>query len=104
MGFRYDSSKKGKAKGAPQKANGFQMIMIFVALGVSAWFGWWLPDHFEVRQYVPIPWNWPNWTISIMAGLAAFILLQFFIVLISGLLFPLPPREQFDEDGFIKRE
>jgi len=104
MGFRYDSTKKGKAKSAPQKANGFQMLLIFIAIGVSIGFGWWLPPNFDVRAYLPIPYNWPNWTISILAGVAAFILLQFFIVLISGFLFPLPLREQLDEDGFIQRK
>jgi len=34
----------------------------------------------------------------------AFILLQFIVVLISGILFPLPPQEEFDEDGMYKRK
>ncbi len=104
MGFRYDSSQKRKRKDQIQKANPFGMLMVFIVLGVSAWFGWWLPGHMDVRQYVPIPANWPNLAISILGGLAAFILLQFLVSLISGILFPLPPQDKYDEDGMYKRD
>ncbi len=103
MGFRYESSKR-KGKKAVQKASAIGMIMVFVILAVSVWVGWWLPNNINVRQYVPIPANWSNLTISIVAGLAAFILLQFFYVLLSGILFPLPPKDKFDEDGMYKRD
>ncbi len=102
MGFRYDGSQKRKEKDKIQKANPFGMLMVFITLGFSVWLGWWLPDHVNVRQYVPIPDNWPNLAISILAGVAAFIILQFLVSLISGILFPLPPKDKYDEDGMYK--
>ncbi len=103
MGFRYDTSKH-RDKNAIQKASFFGMIMVFVILAFSIWFGWWLPDHFPVRAYLPILATWPNLAISILGGLAAFILLQFLVSLISGILFPPPPKDKYDQDGMYKRE
>ena len=61
----------------------------------------------RLGDYAPIPANWytpilpnvPIRPIQIAVGVVAFILLQFVIVLISGILFPLPPQDEFDEDG-----
>ncbi len=103
MGFRYDSNKR-RDKSAVRKANGFQMIMVLIILAFSVWLGWWLPGHVDVRQYVPIPLNWPDLAVSILAGLSAFILLQFVVVFISGILFPLPPKDKYDETGMYKRD
>jgi hypothetical protein len=111
MGFKYESSKR-RNKNAPQRASGTGMILIFIVMGISVLLGWWLPVNVPLRQYVPIPDSWyapilPNpeiRLIQIVVGLVAFILLQFVVVLISGFLFPLPPQDEIDEDGFIKRK
>ena len=111
MGFKYETSKK-RNKNAPQKASGIGMSLILVVMGISVLLGWWLPIHVPLQQYVPIPNNWytpilPNpeiRIIQIVVGLVAFILLQFLVVLISGFLFPLPPQDEVDEEGFIKRK
>jgi hypothetical protein len=34
----------------------------------------------------------------------AFILLQFLVVLIQGILFPLQPQDKYDKDGLYKRD
>jgi len=111
MGFKFDSSKRQR-KNAPQKANPFQMLLIFIALGVSIWLGAWLPTNVPLRDYAPIPASWynpllpgvPLLPIQIIVGVVAFILLQFIVVLISGILFPLPPQDEYDEDGMYKRK
>jgi len=111
MGFKADSTRR-RRKSAPQKANPLQMLLIFIALGFSVWLGAWLPNNVPLRDYAPIPANWytpllpqvPIQPIQIVVGVVAFILLQFVIVLISGILFPLPPQEEFDEDGMYKRK
>jgi hypothetical protein len=111
MGFKADSTRR-RRKTAPQKANPLQMLLIFIALGFSVWLGAWLPLNVRLGDYVPIPANWytpilpnvPIRPIQIAVGVVAFILLQFVIVLISGLLFPLPPQEEFDKDGMYKRK
>ena len=111
MGFKADG-KQRRRKTAPQKANPLQMLLIFIALGFSVWLGAWLPNNVPLRDYAPIPANWytpllpqvPIQPIQIVVGVVAFILLQFIIVLISGILFPLPPQEEFDEDGMYKRK
>jgi hypothetical protein len=111
MGFKADG-KQRRRKTAPKKANPLQMLLIFIALGVSVWLGAWLPNNVPLRDYAPIPANWytpllpqvPIQPIQIVVGVVAFILLQFVIVLISGILFPLPPQEEFDEDGMYKRK
>jgi hypothetical protein len=111
MGFKFESSKRQR-KNAPQKANPFQMLLIFIALGVSVWLGAWLPVNVPLRDYAPIPASWyarllpsiPILPIQIIIGVVAFILLQFIVVLISGILFPLPPQDEYDEDGMYKRK
>jgi|GEM_PF-5129190 len=111
MGFKYESSKR-RNKNAPQKASGIGMILIFIVMGVSVLLGWWLPVNVPLQQYAPIPDSWyapllPNPAIrpiQIVVGVVAFILLQFLVVLISGFVFPLPPQDEIDEDGFIKRK
>ena len=111
MGFKAGSSKR-RRKTAPQKANPLQMLLIFIALGFSVWLGGWLPINMPLRDYAPIPADWytpilpnvPIRPIQIVVGVVVFILLQFFIVLISGFLFPLPPEEEFDKDGMYKRK
>jgi len=111
MGFKADG-KQRRRKTAPQKANPLQMLLIFFALGFSVWLGAWLPNNVPLRDYAPIPANWytpllpqvPIQPIQIVVSVVAFILLQFVIVLISGILFPLPPQEEFDEDGMYKRK
>jgi len=61
--------------------------------------GWWLPLNVPLRNYVPIPTTGstylamvPLLPIQLAVGVIVFILLQFVVVLISGILFPLPPR------------
>ena len=111
MGFKADG-KQRRRKSAPQKANPLQMLLIFIALGVSIWLGAWLPINVPLRDYAPIPASWyvrflpsvPVLPIQLIVGVVAFILLQFVVVLISGILFPLPPQEEFDEDGMYKRK
>ena len=111
MGFKADRTRS-RRKSAPQKANPLQMLLIFIALGFSVWLGAWLPLNVPLGDYAPIPANWytpilpnvPIRPIQIAVGVVAFILLQFVIVLISGILFPLPPQEEFDEDGMYKRK
>jgi len=111
MGFKADG-KQRRRKSAPQKANPLQMLLIFIALGFSVWLGAWLPGNVPLRDYAPIPANWytpllpqvPIQPIQIVVGVVAFVLLQFVVVLISGILFPLPPQEEFDEDGMYKRK
>ena len=109
MGFRFDSADRKGKKGAPRKASGFGMLMIFVVLGVSIVLGWWSVN-IPLRTYVPIPDRWyapilPNVPgvsvrpIQLAIGVISFILLQFIVVLISGILFPLPPEEKYDKDG-----
>ena len=107
MGFRADTSDKKERKGGPRKASGFGMLMIFVVMAVSIVLGWLAPQ-LPLRNYIPIPDNWyyPLYSvvrvlpIQLAVGLVAFILLQFLVVLLSGFLFPLPPEEVFDKDGF----
>jgi len=105
MGFRYDTSGR-RNKNAPKGASVIGMILIFIAIGVSIAFGWWLPrqEYFYVRQYLTFTATWPDWQLSVFGGVVAFILLQFLIALISGILFPLPPKDELDQDGFIKRK
>ncbi len=98
MGFRYDSNRPRK-KDTVQKAGALDMITVIIILGISIWFGWWLPSHFNVRAYLPIPANWPDLAISVAGGVVAFILLQFVSVLISGILFPLQPQDQYEEEA-----
>jgi hypothetical protein len=110
MGFKVDRSRR-RRKTAPKKANPLQMLLIFIALGFSVWLGAWLPSNVPLGDYAPIPADWytpilnlPIRPIQIAVGVVAFILLQFFIVLISGFLFPLPPEDEFDKDGMYKRK
>jgi hypothetical protein len=107
MGFKGESAAKRRDKNAPRRANGLQMILIFIILGVSVFAGWWVPLNIPLRAYVPIRDDWytpliPHtqvMLIQLVVGLAVFILLQFVLVLLSGFLFPLPPVEQYDKDG-----
>ena len=107
MGFRFESQDRKGKTGGPKKASGFGMLMIFVVLAISIVLGWWLPLNVPLRNYVPIPDNWyvPIWPmvpllpIQLAVGVIVFILLQFVVVLISGILFPLPPEELYDKDG-----
>jgi hypothetical protein len=101
MGFRYDTSQR-RNKNAPKPASGIGMILVFIVLGISIWLGWWLPLHVPLRNYVPIPNNWSILTIQIMTGVVTFILLQFLVVLIQGVIAPPPPKDEYDEDGLYK--
>lgn len=111
MGFKYETSKR-RDKNAPQKASGVGMIVVLIVFGISILVGWWLPLNVPLHQYLPIPGSWyvpilPNPPVSpiqIIAILVVFVLLQFIVVLVSGIVFPLPPQNEVDEDGFIKRK
>jgi TRAP-type C4-dicarboxylate transport system permease small subunit len=103
MGFRFDSTQRRK-KNARGPVSGIGMILIFIVLGFSIWLGWWLPKNVNLRGYVPIPDNWNLLTQQIVVGVVAFILLQFLVVLIQGILFPLQPQDKYDEDGLYKRD
>jgi len=82
------------------------MILVFIVIGVSIWFGWWLPrqEYFYVRDYLTFAAKWADWQISILGGVVAFVILQLVMVAVLGILFPLPPKDKFDQDGFYKRE
>ena len=109
MGFRGEAQRQRRKTG-PQKANGLQMILILIAMAVSVFLGYWAPANLPFRSYVPIPDSWyapivrgvPVYPMQIVVGVVAFILLQFVIVLISGLLFPLQPEEMYDKDGLYR--
>lgn len=109
MGYNVSRSglDKSRNKNAPQKANPIGMILVFITLGASIAFGWWLFQPLQasfVRQYLTFASNWPDWVIAVLGGVVALILLQFLVVLLSGILFPLPPQDEYDEDGMYKRK
>ena len=106
MGFRIESGRPRRDKNAPQKVSGIGMLLIFIVLGVSVALGRWIPLNYDVRQYLPFTATWSTLTIQLATGVVAFILLQFIIVLIQGILFPPPPEDQYDQDGLYigKRE
>ena len=43
------------ARPRPKRPSGMQMILIFIALGVSVWLGWWLPLNVPLRDYAAHP-------------------------------------------------
>ncbi len=98
MGFKIESGKRSD-KNAPKKASGMGMILVFITAGIAVFLGWWVPQNYAVRDVLPFTATWSTLTLQIVTGLAAFILLQFVIVLISGILFPPPPEELYDKDG-----
>jgi len=98
MGFKFDSTKRGD-KNAPKKASGIGMILIFVTAGIAIFLGGWVPQNYSIRDVLPFTATWSTLTLQIVTGLVAFILLQFVVVLISGILFPLQPEESYDKDG-----
>ena len=106
MGYRIESGRPRRDKSASHKASGIGMILVFIVLGVSVALGWWIPLNYDVRQYLPFTATWSTLTIQLATGVVAFILLQFIIVLIQGILFPPPPEDQYDQDGLYigKRE
>jgi len=105
MGFKGET--KRRSKNTPRRASGLGMILIFIILAASVFVGWWVPLNIPLRLYMPIADNWyapiiPGvnvWLIQIVVGLIAFILLQFVLVLFSGILFPPPPADEYDKDG-----
>ena len=99
MGFRIESGQQRRKKNAPQKASGIGMILIFIVLGVSAALGWWIPLHYDVRGHLPFIATWNTLVIQVVTGVVVFVLLQFIIVLIQGILFPPQPEDQYDQDG-----
>lgn len=109
MGFRFDvQDRKGRRKGAPKKASGLGMVIVFIALAVSIVLGWRIPLVAPLRAYMPfIPESWyypfvPYLNvlpIQLAVGIVAFILIQFFIMLFWGVLFPPPPRDQYEEQA-----
>ena len=106
MGFRIQSRLPRRDKNAPQKASGIGMILIFIVLGASVALGWWIPLNYDVRGKLPFTATWSTLAIQLVTGVVAFILLQFILVLIQGILFPPQPQDQYDQDGLYigKRE
>jgi hypothetical protein len=106
MGFRIESGKQRHDKNAPQGASGLGMILIFIALGISVALGWYIPLNYPVRDYLPFTATWSLLTLQLVTGVTAFILLQFIIVLIQGILAPPQPEDLYDKDGLYigKRE
>jgi uncharacterized membrane protein YidH (DUF202 family) len=106
MGFRIESGRQRRDKNAPQKVSGIGMLLIFIALGVSVALGWWIPLNYDVRGKLPFTATWSTLAIQLVTGVVAFILLQFILVLIQGILFPPQPQDQYDQDGLYigKRE
>jgi len=98
MGFKIESGKRSN-KNAPKKASGIGMILVFIAAGIAIFLGWWVPQNYSIRGVLPFTATWSTLTLQIVTGLVAFILLQFVVVLISGILFPLQPEESYDKDG-----
>ena len=106
MGFRGEAPRQ-RRKTAPQRASGLQMILIFIAMAASVYLGYWVPANLRLLGYLPIPARWyapiirgvPVSAMHIIVASVVFILLQFLIVLISGVLFPLQPEDQYDQDG-----
>ena len=98
MGFRIESGKK-RDKNAPKRASGFGMILIFIALGASIALGWYIPLNYPVRNYLPFTATWSLLALQFAVGVTAFILLQFFVVLIQGILAPPQPEDLYDKDG-----
>jgi hypothetical protein len=98
MGFKFESVKRSD-KNAPKKASGMGMILVFITAGIAIFLGWWVPQNYSVRDILPFTATWSTLTLQIVTGLVAFILLQFVVVLISGILFPPPPEELYDKDG-----
>jgi hypothetical protein len=105
MGFRIESGKK-RDKNTPQRASGLGMILIFIALGISVALGWYIPLNYPVRDYLPFTAAWSLLTLQFAVGVTAFILLQFIIVLIQGILAPPQSEDLYDKDGLYigKRE
>lgn len=103
MGFGYKSRENAR-KDAPKKTSFFGMISIMVIIAVSVVAGYLIPQYLDVRDYLPFLWSWNPLAISFVEGLAVFIALQFFYVLIAGILFPLPPKDQYDQDGMYIRK
>ncbi len=109
MGFRFDAQdRKAGRKGGPKKASGLGMIIVFIVLTISIVLGWRVPLIVPFRAYLPaIPESWyypfvPNLNvlpIQLVVGAVVFILLQFIVVLFSGILFPLEPEDKYDKDG-----
>jgi Na+/proline symporter len=106
MGFKYETTRR-RDKNVPKRASGIGMILVFICIAAAVVIGWWVPLNVPLRAYVPIPENWYNpvvpgvhilW-IQVVVGVAAFILLQFLVVLLSGIIFPPPPEELYDKDG-----
>ena len=98
MGFKFESTKRGD-KNAPKKTSGIGMILVFIAAGIAIFLGWWVPQSYSIPGVLPFTATWSTLTLQIVTGLVAFILLQFVVVLISGILFPLQPEESYDKDG-----
>jgi len=98
MGFKIESGKRSN-KNAPKKASGIAMILVFIAAGIAIFLGWWVPQSYSIPGVLPFTATWSTLTLQIVTGLVAFILLQFVVVLISGILFPLQPEESYDKDG-----
>lgn len=98
MGFKIESGKK-RDKNAPQRASGIGMILIFIALGISVALGWYIPLNYPVRDYLPFTATWSLLALQLATGVTAFILLQFIIVLIQGILLPPQPEDLYDKDG-----
>jgi hypothetical protein len=99
MGFKSEFGQPRRNKNAPQKASGIGMILIFIALGLSVALGWWIPLNYPVRNYLPFTATWSTLTLQLVTGVVVFILLQFIIVLIQGMLFPPQPEDVHDKDG-----
>jgi len=98
MGFKYDTSGR-RDKNAPQKASGIGMIVIFIVMGVSVALGWWLPTQVPLHAYLPFLASWSMLTRQIATSVVAFVILQFLVVLIMGVIVPPRPRDEYEQDA-----
>lgn len=98
MGFKYDTSGR-RDKNAPRRTGGFGMIAVFIVLGISIVLGAWLPTAAPLRASVPFVANWDLLALQIVTGVIVFIILQFVVVLVMGMIVPPRPKDEYEEDA-----
>lgn len=98
MGFKYDTTGH-RNKNAPRRTSGFDMIAVFIVLGVSIALGAWLPTAVSWRDRAPFLAHWDLLAMQILTGVIAFIILQFIVVLVMGVVIPPKPKDEYEEDA-----
>jgi len=98
MGFKYDTSGR-RNKNAPRRTSGFGMIAVFIILGISIALGAWLPTAVRLRESVPFLAKWNLLAVQIVTGVIAFVILQFTVVLVIGVIIPPRPKDEYEADA-----